>query len=528
MLSAFSIKNSLVLRFSIIACLTAVLAACLVESSGKNRSVELSTREAAPCEKDQSANATGMPDTDRIFSWIEDLVDIGYRRTGTAAGYASAAYVKCEFEKLGLQDVQYEFATSWKWEATRSELSVGKDKIDSFPSAYSFVTPDEPSAFSTGKNGISVELVNIGQGSAVDFAKTDVKGKIVVFDLKFLLPPVGLAPFTEFFWDPGLTIIEPSLFVGNPYITNFSSVLEEAMKAGAVGFVGVLVDYFDSNKYYNEYLRRTQVTIPGVWVTKNEGARLRSMISNGHNIANLKFDGSRTPVEARSVVGFLHGKTKDTIMVQSHHDSAFDGAVEDGSGVAAVFALAQFYASQDQASREKTLMFSTFDTHFSGYQSHMEFVRKYIKDKETPYNIVANVTLEHIAKQGVINSDGQLVMNDQPELRAILNNMGAPIKLSMINAIVKHDLRRTFLLSAHALCSLGGVPTDASFVCAAGVPTASLIAGPVYLYDEADTLDKVAKDELVPVTNAFIDIINALDKTPSQLIGIPLPSLNAI
>ncbi|MDZ4298315.1 MAG: M28 family peptidase [Moraxellaceae bacterium] len=516
------------IRLSIIACLAAILAACLSSINDKKSNDQVASRDTAPCNKDDSQAAQGMPDTDRIFSWIEDLVNIGYRRTGTPAGYASAAYVKCEFEKLGLQNVQYELATSWKWEAKKSELKVGKEKIDSFPSAYSFVTPDEPSVFSTGRDGMSAELISVGQGSGIDFARTDVKGKIVVFDLKFILPPVGLAPFMEFFWDPGLTVVEPSLLVGNPYITNFSSVVEEAMKAGAVGFVGVLVDYFDSNKYYNEYLRRTQVTIPGVWVTKNEGARLREMMKRESSLANLKFEGSRTLVEARSVVGFLHGKSKDTIMVQSHHDSAFDGAVEDGSGVAAVFALAQFYASKDAASREKTLMFSTFDTHFSGYQSHMEFVRKYITDKETPYNIVANVTLEHIAKQGVVGDDGKLVINDQPELRAILNNMGLPVKLTMIDAIVKHDLRRTFLLSAHALCTLGGIPTDASFVCAAGVPTASLIAGPNYLYDEADTLDKVAKDELVPVTKAFIDIINAIDKTPASLIGIPLPSLHAL
>ena len=36
-----------------------------------------------------------------------------------------------------------------------------------------------------------------------------------------------------------------------------------------------------------------------------------------------------------------------------------------------------------------------------------------------------------------------------------------------------------------------GIPTDASFVLLAGVPIVSLIAGPMYMYDDADTMDKV-------------------------------------
>ena len=39
-------------------------------------------------------------------------------------------------------------------------------------------------------------------------------------------------------------------------------------------FVGVLTDYYDSNRYYNELYRALNVSIPGMWVTKAEGARV--------------------------------------------------------------------------------------------------------------------------------------------------------------------------------------------------------------------------------------------------------------
>ncbi|HEY0973237.1 MAG TPA: M28 family peptidase [Solimonas sp.] len=470
--------------------------------------------------------AQGMPTTERIYGWIEDLVGIGYRRTGTPEGYAAAAYVKCQFESLGLADVQYETVTSWDWRTTRAALTVQQQPIDAYPVAHTFVTVDEPSVFSTGPGGMTAEIVDVGLGTPVEMNLRDVKGKIVLFDLKFLLPTAGFLPLTEFLWDPGVTVVDDTLLVGNPFITTYETAAKAAMAAGAVGFIGVLADYFDSNQYHNEFYRRTQVTIPGFWVTKREGARIRDLIRSGDSTkANFVFEGSRREAEARTVVGFLHGKSKDTIMVQSHHDSVFYGAVEDGSGTAAVLAQAQYYASQPPESREKTLMFITFDTHFTGYQSHREFVRKYITDKETPYNIVANVTLEHIGKQGVKGENDQLEVRDQPELRGIIETLSPLLKARIIGSVIQHDLRRTGVIGGHALCLAGALPTDASFVCTAGVPTASLIAGPNYLYDAADTLDKISQEDLVPVTQIFIELIDAIDQTPPALIGLPVPPL---
>lgn len=472
------------------------------------------------CARTQAPASTGVPSTQRIFGWIEDLVGLGYRRTGTVAGYAAAAYVKCQLESLGIDEVFYETATTWQWTADEASVEVDGSPIDAFPSAHSFVTPDAPSRFATPAGGLNAELVDVGLGTPVEIAAADLQGKIAVFDLKFLLPPAGLAALTEFLWDPEASIAQPSLITGNPYITNYDTVLAEVMEAGAVGFIGVLADYFNSNQYYNEYYRRLQVTIPGYWVAPGEGAHLRQLMSEQPGLtASLVMRGERREVEARSVVGILHGASDETIMVQSHHDAAFDGAVEDGSGVAAVLAQAQYFASQPVESRARTLMFVTMDSHFTGYQGHMALVDKYIIDPDSPYDVVANVTLEHIGKQGVIDADGELEIQDQHEIRGVFENVGPTLKAQIVQSVVDHDLRRLAVLNGQALCATVGIPTDASFVCLNGVPTVSLIAGPNYLYDIADTLDKVDQSQLVPVTEAFIEIIEAIDETPRALIG---------
>jgi Peptidase family M28 len=481
----------------------------------------LRAQDQAPCAREAGPQAVGMPSTDRIFQWTAGMTGFGERRTGTPAVEKAAAYVKCKLESLGVEDVHYETTPSWKWEATRHALRVNGQAIDSYPAAFTFVTPDQPSVFTTGPDGLSAPLVDVGSGSASMVKLSDVRGKIVLFDLKFQVPLVAFTPVLEFLWDPQLSVLEKSSFVGNPYQTNMSSVVKRLMDAGAVGFVGVLSDYFDSNKYHNEYYRRLQVTMPGLWVTKTEGAQLRARLkaNKGRVTANMVMEGSRTWAPASAVIGVLPGKSKDTILVTSHHDSVWNGAVEDATGVASVLAQAQVAASKPLSQREKTLMFVTMDSHFTGYQVHQMFVKKYIIDKQSPYNIVGNVTLEHIGKQGVIEN-GKLVMREQLEVLGVLEDLSPSLRKTLKQAIKRHDVRRMGMLSSQLLCSQGiGIPTDASFTCVSGVPTASLIAAPIYLYDQADTLDKVAKDALQPVAKVFADLIEAMDKTPSDQMG---------
>ena len=83
-----------------------------------------------------------------------------------------------------------------------------------------------------------------------------------------------------------------------------------------------------------------------------------------------------------------------------------------------VIALADHYGSlarQPGAQlRDKTLMFTTFETHFTGYQAHMHFVEKYVDDPASPYDIVLNDTIEHVARKGQVAADGTLLLLPTP------------------------------------------------------------------------------------------------------------------
>ncbi|MEY4766778.1 MAG: hypothetical protein RI907_3451 [Pseudomonadota bacterium] len=494
--------------------LLAVLA-WLVSARHASAATTFEPEAQAPCVRD--AQAVGMPSGDRIFHWIEDIVAFGPRRSGTEANARAAAWVKCQFEALGLQGVHFHTAPTWFWEASRHSLQVNGFQIDSFPVAFSAVEPGVPNHYATGPNGLQAEIVDVGDGRAVDLVGRSVKGKIALFNLRFEVSTAAFLPLMEFLWDPTLSAFNPQLFVANPYQTNLVSAVKRLMDAGAVGVVGVLADYHESNRYYNEFYRRLEVTVPGVWVSPGEGARIRTLLKNGRNTqARLDFEARREQVPGRAVVGVLPGRTSDAVLVTSHHDSVWAGAVEDGSGTASVLAQAQYFASRPDGQLDKTLVFVTMDSHFSGYQVHRSFGEKWM-GLQAPYKVVADVTIEHIAKEAV-NRGGRLVLSGQSEVFGIFESFRAPLTRALKDAVKRHDLRRTAVLGAHTLCGTVGIPTDA-FACTGGIPTASFISGPAYLYDEQDTLDKVDRTKLLPVARVFADFIEAIDRTPSDKIG---------
>ena len=443
-----------------------------------------------------------VPSTKTIFGWIKDLTSVGYRRTGTPGGRRAAEYVHGKFKRFGLQKVQFQRAQSFSWSVRNHSLSVEGSPLASFPIAHSVTGFEGTGKRGTGPDGLDAELVDVGNG---DFTGKDVAGKIVVFNLKFTELPIPLfRAVADFNYDPGNTVSDSDK-LSQPYITNFTAVATKAMDGGAAGMVGVLADYFDSDKYFNEYYRRLDMKIPGVWVKPSVGSSLRSQMAGKPGAtANLKLNVTREPATARNVIGFLPGRSKETILISSHHDAVFKGAVEDASGTSEVLALAKYFGAMKQKQREKSLMFATMDSHFTGYQAHDKFLKKYVSNVPQAKRPVANLAIEHIARQGVIE-DGKLRMTNQPEITGILHNVGPDALESIKKEVVANDLDRTTVLPAGVFGG-AGIPTDASGAYALGVPVVSLISGPVYLYDKQDTPDKVFKPHLRPVAKAFAQI----------------------
>lgn len=467
--------------------------------------------------------------TESIMHTIEQLVSMAPRATGTLGGEQAAKYVELCFDAAGLDTEVFE-VDSFRWQATQHGLTVDGCEFECSPMLHSGLPAHDWSGVS--EHRLSAPIVDIG---ADRIAKHDVRGAIVLFDLQFTMTLAHMLPLSLYVHDPGRKMLRREVLGSrNPYITTLGRTMRDAAKAGAVGLIGVLRDYPESHRYHNEYYRRTLFSLPGVWVTKRTGDALRARMrepqqagnwptANDAPQAHLTLDIDRSRVTSHSVIGVLPGRTKDTIMVQSHHDSLSPGAVEDASGTAEVIALAEHFGAlrRQEGQREKTLMFVTFDTHFTGYHAHMEFARRHVLANDAPYNIVLNTTIEHVGLRAVRGVDGGFETVPETEPRGIFVSVNPAFTWRIAGLVRKHKLGSTSLLGAAALeASASGIPTDASFTLVSGVPTISLVSGPLYLYDDADTVDRIDVQQLEPVARFFSDVIDDAESHAAARFGV--------
>ncbi len=453
---------------------------------------------------------------DAMMATIEDLVAMAPRATGTPGGEAAASYVADRFTAAGLATEVLE-VPSFSWHAETCGIRVGDDDIPCSPILHSGLAAHDWTG--AAEHRVDARVVDIG---ADRVRRHDVRGAIVLFDLTFDMTVAHSLPLTLFLHDPGRRVLRREVLGSrNPYVTSLARTMTDAVAAGAVAVIGVLRDYPDSRNYHNEYYRRTLFPLPGAWVTRAEGARLRALLRTEPR-AQLTLDVTRREVVSRTVIGVLPGRTTDAVMIQSHHDSIGPGAVEDASGTAEVIALAEHYgaAAATGIRREKTLLFVTFDTHFTGYQAHREFATRHVLAADRRWDIVLNATIEHIGLRAVEGADGGFASTGDTEPRGIFVNVNPAFTWRIGRAVRRHGLHGTSLLGAGALeFFAGGIPTDASFTLVAGVPTISLISGPLYLYDDADTIDRIDRAQLVPVARFFADLVDDAERRRSGLLG---------
>ncbi|MFX0034805.1 MAG: hypothetical protein ACFE9I_04085 [Candidatus Hermodarchaeota archaeon] len=460
-----------------------------------------------------------VPAEDEIFGWIEDLWKIGdqgqygYRMPGTSADHEGAEYVLEKFEDFGLEDTFMEpvsipvnFPDVWS-------LTTHVGGVDtSIPCGfvrYASFTPPE---------GIRREMIYVGMGSPDDFALADstsgVADKIVVVDL--VAPGIPMAVvelFSLFSYDPDNTFPGDKITENWP-VANINSAYDLAAGYGAAGFIGILT--FTANDIHQYLHAYVDGSIPGLYISPNDGNDLRSLLLSGTPVeATMVLTGYIGTGLTYNVYGFLPGKSDETIVVVSHHDG---WATNEASGMSVVMALAKYFAKIPKCHREKSMIFLGLSSHFGIRPSLLDMCPQIaaVVDK-----IVADISVEMISKQyRIIN--GEFVETGLISPRALfvsgLPGSGNPYLLDFAaEAIVENDLVRTSIQPAS-----GGLfpnaPGEGGLFDAIGIPTVHLIAHNAPQFTNMDTPETVAKDALVPTVKALRDIINQIDETPTPLL----------
>jgi hypothetical protein len=285
-----------------------------------------------------------------------------------------------------------------------------------------------------------------------------------------------------------------------PFGRHIQNVMEPAVDAGAQAFIGIFDAPWESCDYYVPY-DGVERPIPGVWISRSDGERVRQMVSRGPVLARMTVDSVREQVVTHNLIGTLPGASDDWVIVGCHHDAPWASAVEDASGMALVLAQAVYWSRIPPQERPHNMLFLLTSGHMAHGAGTAAFIAAH---KDLLERVVLETHLEHPARE-CVGENGVLVPTDQPEVRWWFTSRNDRLIDSVEEAIRAEDLRRSLIMPPDVF---GPHPTtDGGFFHLEGVPLVNFLTAPMYLFDSQDTIDKVHVPSLDPVTRAAIRIL---------------------
>lgn len=129
--------------------------------------------------------------------------------------------------------------------------------------------------------------------------------------------------------------------------------------------------------------------------------------------------------------------------------------------------------------------------------------------------VVLEVHLEHPAVECEYTG-GELVPTDRPDVRWWFTSENPSLETCVEDALTAEGLGRSVVLPPEAFFERP--PTDGGFFHQAGVPLVNYLVAVSYLFDARDTLDKIHRPSLEPVTRATVRIIESTaDETAASM-----------
>jgi len=437
--------------------------------------------------------------TDEMLHWIRTICEFGVRRPGYTAGAMTEQWCAEQFRALGLERVRLEPFEVRRWVARSWSLVVTPAggvpiELDCYPVPYSAPTDgleltlagyaaDDPAAVAgrASLHELSLTAVPAEALLVLGSIPTDVPVAARSVDLRRTLADVQVMPTGA----EGAEVMQPSI------------------DAGALAFVGTMEN--QPGDTCNRYLPYDGIDrpIPGVWIRPSDARRLRLLLAAGPVRVRLEIDSEVAAGVSHNVVGELPGADDEAVHIASHHDAPWASATEDATGIALILAQAAFWAQMRPDDRPHRLVFVLRGGHFSG--SWSTFVDDH---RDELASVVLSLHLEHAALE-VETADGDphgpLRVVDRPVPRWWFTSRNPALEATVIEALRAERLDRSMVLAPDAVGP--NPPSDAAAAHERGVPVVSFLAAPPYLFDRTDTIDKVDRNGLVPLTNAAISII---------------------
>jgi hypothetical protein len=409
-----------------------------------------------------------VPDGATIYGWAEEFCTKEHRRPGTPEYHWAVDYFVRKLEEFGFEDVKKEPIDMMVWHADEWSLTIDdRGQPVEIPSFWEWQT-----GF-TGPEGVKAPMVYVGLELQ---PQHDVQGRIVVAELRLR--------------DNHFTYPRDHSFSKN------KDIYWQAVDRGAVGVVFIASDPGWPGYNYKRFLPPTfdasERPLPVLMVPRSEGADLRQFAEQQLE-AKLVLSGTRKPGVVYNVHAVLPGQSEENIIVSSHLDSGFEGAVEDASGISSVLTQAYTWSRVPLEHRPKTLVFVGAGSHYLPRPlGATTFARDHRDDLMKNNLIVINV--EHFASRGYRADGSGLVPTGRMQPMRIHHNGKSDVTVDIIEKVTE-EYPPSEIFQVHE----GGSTGDTGGYRKAmdeKLHYVYLASAPIYLLTDDDTLDKLDKDWL--------------------------------
>ena len=390
------------------------------------------------------------------------------RITGTEADAENAQWLLDRFRKIGLADVHeqsFNLPPQWMAQAWNVTAAAGGKTLELSTAQPTYRSEATPAA------GLDLEAVDVNLATEGDIAAHDVKGKAVFFYS------------TDFM---------------SRHVTVSNGAVKRLEDRGAAAiFVTLMIP---GNLRFQFYPVNSKV--PTFALGYQDGMAVREMILQAHGgpaaRVRLRLDTKMTPdLKTSTIWGTLPGVTDETVIVVAHRDGWFEAANDNGTGVATMLGLAEYFAKIPKAQRQRTIIFLGTCGHHDGTAESVTWLAQ---QKELFAKTALLINSEHTSATQLVSYNGVVrkVNNATPFMWAV---NGSP-KLEQI-AIKAYDAFGVATYDVPERTAGGEIGRIQNMA-----PSLQVIDTGLYWHSDHETPEIIPPTGLAAVTRAYAKIIS--------------------
>jgi hypothetical protein len=443
----------------------------------------LALRAAARAQTHGDASYASI-DGKRLKGYVEELTamsrryrDNGHaqfwgRIIGTDADAENARWLLNTFKRIGLSDVReqpFDLPPQWmpqSWSVTASAGAKTLALTSAQPTYRGEATPPD---------GLDLEAVDAGFATDADLAGRDLEGKAV-------------------------------FFYSTDYMSRHITVSNGAIKRiGEKGAAAIFVTLMiPGNLRFQFYPVGSPV--PTFALGLEDGLGVREMIGlaragGAAARVKLKLDVRMVPnLKTATIWGSLPGATDETVFIVAHRDGWFEGSNDNGTGVATMVGLAEYFAKVPQAQRRRTIMFLGTTGHHDGTAESGTWLSQH---KEVFAKTALLINSEHTAANQLVSYNGTVRKANVES--PLMWYVGGSAKLEQIvaRAYETFGVKLYERGERNAAGEIGRIQNLA--------PSMQLIDTGLYWHSDHETSDIIPESGLAAVTRAYAKIVTDIN-----------------